>query len=408
MADNTQNTPRSIAKNSGRNFTFLIAYLVGLSAFGSFMNDMFTPALPDMTDFFHCSVSRAQLGLTFGMIGLALGQFILGPVSDKIGRKPILVASLLIFVVAAIVSVYSPTINFFLGCRLFQGLGASGGYFLARTIPADLFIGRPLAKVMALIGAINGFAPASAPVLGGFVAKTVGWQGIFWILAAIAVILLTLTPRFKESLKKEDRFSGTLGSSFARYGILLKNKKFITQALLKGAALGVLFSYVSSAPFIFQRHFGYDELQYGLFMGLNALFIALGSTLALKFKSLRQAGIIGSFILLVFMGLEIPVLYSGKSFWAYELLLLPSITALGMIFTVSNTLAMNEGRGQAGDASAVLGIMGYVFGAVVAPLVGLGNILHSTAITWAVLAVIVLAFALLAAKVSSDKQSLAN
>ena len=133
---------------------------------GSFVNDMYSPALPAMVRFFGCTVSIGQLGLTMGMIGLGIGQIILGPVSDKYGRRPVLIASMSLFVVAAVVSIFSSTIHFFNLCRLFQGMGASGGYFLARTIPADVYSGRQLAKLMALIGAINGVAPASAPLVG--------------------------------------------------------------------------------------------------------------------------------------------------------------------------------------------------------------------------------------------------
>ena len=150
-------------KADSRYYWFLVIYLVGLSALGSFVNDMYTPSLPEMCRFFHCSVPTVQMGLTMGMIGLALGQFLLGPISDRYGRRPVLICSTLLFIFAAIVSVFSPTIHFFVACRLFQGIGASGGYFLARTIPADVYQGRGLAKLMALIGAINGIARLRPP-----------------------------------------------------------------------------------------------------------------------------------------------------------------------------------------------------------------------------------------------------
>lgn len=166
------------ALNGSREYYwFLVLNMALLSMLGSFVNDMYTPALPAMCKFFDCSVSLAQMGLTMGMIGLGLGQIILGPLSDKFGRKKVLIASILLFIVTAVTSVFSPDIHIFNLCRLLQGVGASGGYFLARTIPTDVFAGRNLAKLMALIGAINGIAPASAPVIGGFAAQAWGVEG---------------------------------------------------------------------------------------------------------------------------------------------------------------------------------------------------------------------------------------
>ncbi len=377
---------------SGGYYVFIIIYLVLLSAFGSFVNDMYLPTLPEMVRSFHTSRSTVQLGLTFGMIGLGFGELILGPLSDRYGRKSILVGALIIFAIGAVCSVWSKTIHVFLWWRLVQGIGASGGYFLARTIPADLYKGRALAKVMALVGAINGLAPASAPVIGGFVAHSVGWQGIFWILFGFSVMLLILTPAFKESLPKARRVTGRFGVAFKNYAILGHNRHFLIHVMLKATALGVLFAYISSAPFIIQDHYGFSQLQFGLFMGFNALFVAVGSTMALHFHPLKRAAVYGGRGLMLTAIAQFICFYTVDNVWVYEALNLPMLVCLGLLFTVGNTLAMNEGRQYAGDASALVGLMGYVFGATVSPLVGLGNMMHSTAIAILVLAVLVLIF----------------
>lgn len=373
-------------------FIFLVFYLAMLSAFGSFVNDMYLPTLPEMMKAFRCSISTVQLGLTTGMIGLGLGQIILGPLSDRFGRKPILIIALIIFCIGAAGSVFSHTIHIFLGWRFVQGIGASGGYFLARTIPADMYAGRQLAKVMALIGAINGFAPASAPVIGGLVADSIGWQGIFWILFGFSAFLLILSPVFKESLPPSRRDHGRFGVAFKNYVVLAKNKHFIIHVMLKGTALGVLFAYISGAPFIIQTHFGYTQLQFGLFMGVNAVFVAVGAMLALKFKYLKRAAVVAGRCLSVIAIAEILCYYIVDNFWVYELLNLPMLFCLGMLFTVGNTLSMNEGRECAGDASAFIGVVGYVFGAVVSPLVGIGDVMHSTGIAIVILSALVLIF----------------
>lgn len=396
-------TPQSAAAmEAGVNFTFLVIYLAGLSAFGSFVNDMYLPSLPSMCDFFHCSVSTVQLGLTTGMIGLGFGEILLGPISDKYGRKPVLVFTIILFIASAIISIYSPTISFFLWCRLFMGIGASGGYFLARTIPADFYGGRMLAKTMAIIGAINGIAPASAPVLGGFISNSFTWKGVFWTLAGFGLILLIFSPHLKESLPKGKRSTKSLLDTFTNYAALVKNKRFMIHVLLKGTALGFLFAYISSAPFIIQKHYHYSQVVFGCIMGANAILVAAGAMIALKFKVLKRAAFIGGIVMMGFVVLESLLMFFVDSFWAYELPLLAILFCLGMIFTVSNTLAMNEGRSDAGGASALLGLIGYIFGALVSPLVGLGDILNSTAIVFLIVGAMVLGSSILSSRLPAD------
>lgn len=390
------------SKKLGVHYVYLITYLVGLSAFGSFVNDMYLPSLPSMVRFFHTTVPTVQLGLTFGMIGLGIGQLVLGPVSDKYGRKPVIYGSLLLFLTGAVVSIFSPTIQFFIGCRLIQGLGASGGYFLARTIPADIYMGRPLAKTMAIVGAINGFAPACAPVVGGIVSDHFTWKGVFVVLSLCAVALICMTPHLKETLSPERRTKGSIWQTLSSYKSLLRNRPFMIHVMLKGTALSFLFAYISSAPFIMQDHYGWSQTVFGFFMGGNAMCVATGSLVALRFKVLKRGAFVGAWILMGAALAEGVALWFFHSFWLYELLLLPCIFGLGMLFTVSNTLAMNEGRADAGGASAVLGIVGYLFGALVAPLIGKGNIMHSTAIVFVVLAGMTLLFAFLSRSIPAD------
>lgn len=387
---------------SGDYYWFLVAYLVCLSALGSFVNDMYTPALPGMCRFFGCSVPVAQMGLATGMTGLALGQLLLGPVSDKYGRKPVLIASASLFVVSAVASVFSPTIHVFNLCRLFQGMGASGGYFLARSIPADVYTGRPLAKLMALIGAINGIAPASAPVIGGFTADAFGWKGIFIVLAGFAALLLALSPVMDESLEPARRSKAGLWQSFGGYKNLIRNRPFIIHICLKGTALGLLFAYISSSPFILQTHYGLSQTSYGLLIGFNAIFVAGGSMAALKFRLLKSAASWGALLVAVGVLCQAVALWTVHSIVLYEVFTLIMLSGLGLIFTSSNTLAMNEGRTQAGEASSLLGISGYAVGAVVTPLVGVGDILYSTAIVYVALAVTVAVFARLSSSLAAD------
>lgn len=383
-------------------YIFLVVYLVLISALGSFVNDMYTPALPAMCTFFGCSVSLAQMGLTMGMIGLAIGQLVLGPVSDRYGRLPVLFGSIALFIVAAVVSLFSTNIHQFNLCRLFQGIGASGGYFLARTIPADIFAGRDLAKLMALIGGINGLAPASAPVIGGVTADHFGWKGIFVLLAIFAFIVLLCGTALKETLPPSARTTGRWWKSMSGYKVLLKNRRFMVHVTFKGLALGLLFAYISATPFILQHTYGLSQTNYGLLIGFNALFVAAGSVLALKFNPLKKAATIGTVILLAGVIGEAFALWRIHNLILFEVFAVVILFALGLIFSTTNTLAMNEGRLKAGEASSILGIAGYIVGAVVSPLVGIGNILHSTAIALVLLAILVTIAARASMKIAPD------
>lgn len=410
----TQNDNTTFAKDSRMTeklqssphyYIFLITYLVLISALGSFVNDMYTPSLPSMSRFFGCSVSLAQMGLTTGMIGLAVGQLILGPISDRYGRKPVLFASLGLFIAAAIISIFSTSIHIFNACRFFQGIGASGGYFLARTIPADIYSGRNLAKLMALIGGINGIAPASAPVIGGVTADHFGWKGVFILLSIFAFIILILGPTMKETLPPSARTTGKWWHAMKGYKTLVMNRKFMIHVAYKGLALGLLFAYISATPFILQRTYGLSQTNYGLVIGFNSLFVAVGSMLALKFNPLKNAANIGCVVLLIGVAGEAIALYTIHSLIVFEIFAAIILFGLGLIFSTTNTLAMNEGRMQAGDASAILGTAGYIVGATVSPLVGIGNILHATAIAFIVLAILTACLAYASNRLAPDLNS---
>lgn len=342
---------------------------------------------------FHASASTVQLGLSFVMIGLGLGELFWGPLSDKTGRKPVLFMSMSLFVAASAISVFSPTIYFFIGCRLFQGLGAAGAILLSRTIPTDTCQGLQLAKIMAMVGAINGIAPVSGPLIGGFLANSIGWRGIFVLLACLGVIMILSGLALRESLPPDKRKKGDLWQLMKEFIPLLHNRPFMIHVILKGAALGVLFSYISAGPFIIQSHYGFSPLQFGLIFGCNALAIVVGSIVCVRFHTMKKAAVTGAAGMVAFALAEAVAIYFIDSIWVFEGLILPMLFFSGLVFASANTLAMTEGHVEAGSASAILGLGGYIFGCIVSPLVGLGNILHSTSWALVICALIALYYA---------------
>lgn len=357
-------------------FLYLIVFLGLLSAFGPFVIDMYLPALPEMAEVFHCDVSVVQFGLTFCMVGLAVGQLLFGPVSDKYGRRPILILTLLVFVVASLICCLSASIGVFIAARFLQGVGGAGGIVLSRSIAADIYSGRELARVIAILSAINNIAPVAAPVAGGAVAHAWGWQGVFVVLLALGIMLTVLCFALKESLEKSNRFKGRLTASLQGYATVLRVQGFGTYSFVYALAMAALFAYISSTPFIVQEVYGFSKLQFSLVFAVNAMGLATGSALSLRFKTMSMATKVGTRLGAIVAFIAIMVSFIGYgSFLLYEMSTIIMLFAIGLVLTGSTTAAMNLGRGCAGAASAVVGGIGYIVGGLISPLVSVGDIL---------------------------------
>lgn len=360
---------------STKYYIYLIVFLGLLSAFGPFVIDMYLPALPEMTEVFHCDSSAVQLGLTFCMVGLAVGQLLFGPASDKYGRKSVLAFSLIIFVGASIICCFSTSLSAFTAARLLQGIGGAGGIVLSRSIAADMYSGRELAKLIAILSAINNLAPVAAPVAGGGVAHVWGWQGIFIILLVLGVILLGMCIPLQESLAREKRFKGHLMASLKGYKEVLRIKGFPSYSIVYALAMAALFAYISATPFIVQEIFGFSELQFSLVFAVNAIALAAGSALSLRFSAMNKAALYGSTIgfILATAGV-LTAIFGLSNFFVYEAPTFVMLFGIGLVLTGSTSQAMNLGRECAGAASAVIGGIGYIAGGLVSPLVSYGNI----------------------------------
>lgn len=378
---------------SRKYYVSFIIFLGMISALGPFVTDMYLPTLPSMAKIFHTTPSLVQMGLAMSMLGLAVGQIFFGPLSDKYGRRAILMAATALFLVSTVAAIYSPTIEFFNYCRFLQGLGGAGGIVLSRSISTDCYSGRELAKTLAIIGAINGIAPVTAPIIGGLVAGAVGWQGIFWILFAVGVVILAMGLGFKESLPREKRHTGSVFSLMYAFPRLLKLRYFRCYVLLYGFTNAVLFAYISSASFIIQNYFGFSEMLFALIFGVNALGIALGSAMSLKFKRLCSAALFGAVGISFIAILQLAGHLLVDEFMIYEPLTFVMLIFAGYIFTSSTTLAMDEGREYIGAASAIFGATGFLFGGIVSPLVGLGNIMTTSLVIIAVCSLLALVLA---------------
>ena len=359
---------------------YLLISMAALSAFGPFITDFYLPALPSLQEVFDADKSLVQLSLTCSLLGLAFGQLIMGPLSDKYGRKVILLISLGLFIASTMACLLSWNIYSFVIFRLLQGIAGSGGIVISRSVVADLFEGEELAKFFALLGAINGLAPICAPIIGGVTLEHTNWRGVFMILLGIGVALLIAVLFFKESLPKSQRLKGNFWDSFSFLHII-KNKKFMLYSLIPAFSMGIMFSFIASSSFMFQDIFGLTKQEYGICFAIGALGIVVGSSLTPLFRNERLAlfvGIVGVCIMGVITSF---VLNSNPSLFYVEASFVIMLVFLGFILPTSSALAMELERQNAGNASAVLGFLLFTFGGIVAPLTSLGdNIFISTSI----------------------------
>lgn len=364
-----------------RNSELYLLLMVGaISAFGPFVTDFYLPALPSLNEYFHTTASLVQLSLTFSMVGLAVGQLVIGPLSDKYGRKSPLLLSLVAFSVSTLGCLYAPDIYWFIFFRLIQGLAGAGGLVISKSIATDLYEGKELTRFFSMLSSVQGLAPICAPVLGGFLLEVTNWKGIFWILFVIGLALLVTLLFFKESLPLAARREGSVWVAFRHYVPVLGHGRFMCYVLVQAFAMGVMFTYIAASPFIFQSHYGLSPVAYSLCFGANAVAVMLGSLTVSFFRSATQAmrvGVVGFGLISLLVA---SVLISGAPVMIVEGCLFVFMIFLGLILPSSTMLALDLERANSGNASAVLGFLMFLFGGVLSPLTGLGDMLQTTSL----------------------------
>ena len=367
-------------KTDTRNSTTFLLISLGMArGMGPFVTDFYLPALPQLTTVFSTTSSAIQMSLTLCLIGLAIGQLFIGPISDKYGRKMPLIVSMVIFSLATLCCLLTTDIYIFLACRFLQGLSGAGGIVISKSVASDLHTGKELVHFFAVLGCVQGIAPICAPFLGGLLLSISDWQGIFYTLFGIGIVLSLIFIPFHESLPDERRQKGSIYSGLKHYKTFFTHKEFMVYMVILTLTQGILFIYISSSTFIFQQTYGLSALLYGVCFGLNSLAIMAGSLFAGRIGDPARAlnvGEWGAFIAVIAsaacIAAQLPFLLIELSIWAM-------LFFMGIIFTMATTLALDLERNNAGSASALIGFFSFLAGGIAAPITGMGNMLYSTA-----------------------------
>ncbi len=356
---------------------FFPVVLGTLTAFGPFVTDFYLPVLPEMGQFFHTSPSLIGMSLTAGMTGLAAGQLLIGPLTDRYGRRLILIGAMIMFVLASLGCVFSTNIFVFNLMRLFQGLGGAGGIVISKSMASDTFSGRDLAKFMALLGAINGVTPVVAPLVGGVMAGFTSWQGIFALLLAIGLILAICCIRLPETLIAERRIRRSPISLYANLFRVFRNRKYAAVIIYATFGAMVFFSYIASSTFILQETYGLSPLTFSLCFAFNAIMIGLGAGVAATFRSTSRCLVLATWIQLAGALCVGACLWLGLSVWLLMASYLLMLTGFGLWQPGATAVALDLERANSGAASAVFGAVFFLAGGLASSVVGIGNICHT-------------------------------
>ncbi|MFI8914530.1 Bcr/CflA family multidrug efflux MFS transporter [Streptomyces sp. NPDC053513] len=384
----TETTPVvTAARRTGLLVTLVLG---GLTALPPLSMDMYLPALPEVTGALRAPAATVQLTLTACLAGMALGQLVVGPMSDKWGRRRPLLAGMVVYVLATAVCALAPSAELLIGFRLLQGLAGAAGIVIARAVVRDLYDGVEMARFFSTLMLISGVAPIIAPLIGGQILRLTDWRGVFHVLTAIGVLLTLVVWRFlHETLPPERRHEGGVGQALRTMRGLLADRVFTGYMLTGGLAFAALFAYISASPFVVQEIYGASPQTFSLLFGLNSIgLVAVGQIngkLLVGRVSLDKA--LGSGLgVILLAAVALTLMTSGV---LGEVGLAPIaaglfvlMSAMGLAMPNTNAQALMRTPHAAGSASALLGTSSFLIGAVASPLVGIAG--EHTAVPMAV------------------------
>lgn len=351
-----------------------IVLLGALTALGPFTIDLYLPAFPVLQEDFGTTEAAIQLTLAGTMLGFALGQLIVGPLSDKVGRRvPLLVVTAL-HVLASVAAALAPTLEMLSIARVFMGAGAAAGGVVAAAVVRDLFGGKRLVVMLSRLALVSGVAPVLAPLVGSALLVFMPWRGIFVVLGVYGSIMLVAAAIFiPETLPPARRHEKGATTVWQRYRSVFTDRVFIGVLIIGGMTFSGLFSYLSASSFLFQETYEFNPQQYGLLFAANSLGVVLGvqaaSRLAARFGP-QWVLAWSTAVLVVAAGTIILTDQLGLGLWGTVIPLFFFMTACGFTFPCVQVLALDRHGRAAGTAQSIIGATNFGVAGIITPLVG--------------------------------------
>ncbi|MEV0635868.1 multidrug effflux MFS transporter [Streptomyces sp. NPDC050619] len=384
--------PRSEPAARALRRTGLLVTLIlgGLAAMPPLAMDMYLPALPEVTRSFTAPAATAQLTLTACLAGMAFGQLVVGPMSDRWGRRRPLLIGLAVYIVTTALCALAPTVEFLVAFRLAQGLAGAAGIVIARAVVRDLYDGMAMARFVSTLMLISGVAPIVAPLIGGQILRITDWRGVFVVLTVVGLLLAGVVwAKLPETLAPAERHSGGVGEALRAMRGLLADGAFSGYMLTGGFTFAALFAYVSASPFVIQEIYGASPQTFSLLFGVNSVGLVIvgqingkvlvGRVSLDRVLAVGLAIVIAAATALLLMSLDV---FGEVGLAPVAVALFVLMSAMGITLPNTQTLSLMRVKHAAGSASALLGTSSFLIGAIASPLVGIAG--EHTAVPMAV------------------------
>jgi len=368
--------PTSLADRfTGRRYLQLVLVLGALTAIGPLTIDAYLPALPVLSADMGATDSQTQLTITGLLVGLGLGQLVVGPLSDAVGRRRPLLIGLTAHALMSVLCALAPSITLLAVTRTLQGVSGAAVAVVSMAVVRDLFSGVRAAQLLSRLMLVVGVVPILAPSLGSALLSVTSWRGIFVVLAVIAVALYVLAlVALPETLPPERRRAGNLRDSLRGYAGLFQDRLFVVMVLVSGLMFATLFAYISGAPFILQELYSLTPAQFGVAFSANALgLIAMTQVNPLLLRKITPVTALFVAVAVSTAGGVALVVTTATGFGGILGFMVPLffiVASAGLSFPNAPAIALNRHGEAAGSAAALLGAAQFLIGGMIAPLVG--------------------------------------
>jgi DHA1 family bicyclomycin/chloramphenicol resistance-like MFS transporter len=365
-------TTDTVSVRSKRRHAGVLVALGALSAFGPLSMDLYLPALPDLGRDLRVGDASAQLTMSLCMVGLALGQLVAGPLSDRIGRRPVLLTGVAVYMVTSLLCAVAPGIWSLVLLRFTQGLAGGAGMVISRAMVRDQFDGQRAVRVFSTLMMVSGLAPVLAPLIGGQLARVTSWRGMFVVLAVIGLLLLLAAFTLPETLPPRDRQEGGLRETAVQFTVLGRDRQFVGYTLVLALMSCALFIYISLSSFVLQNEYEISAQLFSVIFAVNSLGIVLAGRLnSVGTRWLSPRTLLGGGIGVGLTGaaISLAAVLAGWGLPGLLPALFLMVSSLGVIMPNATALALEPHGRRAGSASAFLGTAQFLLGAVVPPLI---------------------------------------